>query len=321
MTEDDSTSQPILLVDALNLFIRSFSAFPSMTTNGEQIGGAVGFLKTLKRVVSDIRPKKIYVCWESGGSMRRRGLFKDYKSNRKPEKLNRFYEDDIPETDENRSRQVAVLTKLLKHLPVCQVYVADCEGDDVISFLSKNVFKEEHKVIMSSDKDFYQLLDEKTRIYSLHKKVYLTHEDIKKEFKISAPNFALAKSCCGDTSDNIPGIKGLGFKTLAKKFPFFESDNSLSIDDIVAFSHTHAKKSSVFKHVIENESLIRLNWQLIYLGDNSLSHNQMERISFIIGTFKPLCNKMEFIRKLIAEGIQSFEIDEFFLSFLCTTYE
>jgi len=317
----EETTQPILIIDGMNLFIRSFAAYPSMSVNGDQMGGVVGFMKTMKRVVGDIRPKKIFVAWEGGGSARRRSLYKDYKAQRKPEKLNRFYEDDIPESEENRVRQIRILTRMLKHLPVCQIYVSDCEGDDVIAYLCRRKFPDETKVIMSSDKDFYQLLDEKTRIYSLHKKVYLTADKIKEEFNIHMKNFALAKSLCGDASDNIPGVKGLGFKTLAKRFPIFASDADLMIDDVLAYSQARLKESATYRHVAENGDLIRRNWQLVYLGDQSMASYQTEKVDQVIETFKPSVNKIEFIRRLITEGIQDFEIDDFFLTFLCVSFE
>jgi 5'-3' exonuclease len=166
----------------------------------------------------------------------------------------------------------------------------------------------------------FQLLDEKTRIYSLHKKVYLTADNIKEEFNIHMNNFALAKAMCGDASDNIPGIKGLGFKTLAKRFPIFASETDLMIDDVVSYSHARLKESTAYKHVVESVDLIRRNWQLVYLGDQSMASHQTEKVDQVIETFKPSANKIEFIRRLIAEGIQGFEVDDFFLAFLCVSY-
>ena len=67
---------------------------------------------------------------------------------------------------ENRNHQINVLIEVLRNLPIVQVYVTDCEADDVIGYLSKYSLKEWRKVIVSSDKDFYQLLDKNTLIYS-----------------------------------------------------------------------------------------------------------------------------------------------------------
>lgn len=311
-----TVDRPILLVDGMNLFVRSYCAYPSMSSHGYQVGGVVGFLKTLRKVTNEQHPKAIYICWESGGSSRRRGLFKEYKANRKPEKLNRFYEDDIPDTPENKEKQINVLTKLLRTLPVYQIYVTDCEGDDVIAYLSKYKFRDEQKIIVSSDKDFYQLLDDKTRIYSLHKKMIVTKSDVFLETQIACVNFALAKAICGDPSDNIPGVEGIGFKTLVKRFPFFGTEQELTIDDIRNFSMSNQKTSTVYRKILENEELIKRNWQLVHLGTNSIAPIQIQRIEHIISTFQLTTNKIDFIRQLIEEGITNFEIDNFFFTFI-----
>lgn len=316
----DEAKRPVLLVDAFNLFIRSFAAFPSMSSYGHQIGGCVGFLKTLKKVVGETYPSHIVVAWEGGGSSRRRAIFKEYKQNRKPEKLNRFYEDDIPESDENKAKQVGALAQLLRHLPVCQVYVSDCEADDVIAYLCNHTFKDHPKVIMSSDRDLFQLLNDKTRVYSLHKKVYYTAEDVQDEFRINIRNFALAKAICGDAGDNVPGVDGVGFKTLVKRMPFFGLDHDLTIEEVVAYAGTRLKEAKAYRSIAESEELIRRNWKLVHLGDHALAPIQTERIENIVGTFKPKPNKIEFIRRLIAEGIQGFEVDTFYSAFLGVTF-
>lgn len=313
MSNDD---RPVLLIDAMNLFVRSYCAYPSMSSQGHQTGGVVGFLKTLRKICSDFHPQAVYVCWEGGGSLRRRNIYSEYKTNRKPEKLNRFYEDDIPDTDENKVQQIAILAGLLAHLPVCQVYVENCEGDDIIAYLAKYKFQDSKKIIVSSDKDFYQLLNDKTQIYSLHKKTIVTAEMVLDEFRIATHNFALAKAICGDTSDNIPGVDGLGFKTLAKKFPIFSGEHEILIENVIDYSQTNLKTSSCYKKVIENEPLIRRNWQLVYLDTSAISSEQISRIEYVTSTFKPVTNKIGFIKRLVKEGIVGFEVDKFFLTFL-----
>lgn len=145
--------RPVLIVDSLNLFMRAWAAFPTMSSHGYQMGGCVGFLKVLKRIVSEIQPSKVILAWEGGGSSRRRKLLPEYKEKRRPEKLNRFYGDDIPDTSDNKNHQMVTLINILKNVPVCQVYVSDCEGDDIIAYLCRGPFRKDLKVIASSDKD------------------------------------------------------------------------------------------------------------------------------------------------------------------------
>lgn len=291
-----------------------------MSSHGYQVGGIVGFLKTLHKVINDTHPKAIYVAWESGGSSRRRSLFSEYKANRKPEKLNRFYEDDIPDTEENKSQQIRTLAKLLKLLPVCQVYVPNCEGDDVIAFLAKRKFATAKKLIVSSDKDFYQLLDDSIEIYNLHKKIIIKKEDVLKEYKITPQNFALAKAFCGDVSDNIPGIDGVGFKTLVKRIPLFGSERDILIDEVIDYCTVNQKKSGVYSRVLESIDLIKRNWQLVYLDSTMISASQISKIEFIVDNYKPSANKVEFMKLLIEEGITTFDVESLFYAFLLVGY-
>ena len=162
-----SDDRPVFIVDGMNLFLRSFSAYPTMSSHGYQMGGCVGFLKSLQRLCREYQPSGVYITWEGGGSQRRRKIYPEYKANRKPGKLNRFYDDDIPDTEENKQHQLISLLNMLKNVPVCQVYVSDCEGDDIVAFLTKGPFRHKHAVVVSADKDMYQLLGPMVKIYSL----------------------------------------------------------------------------------------------------------------------------------------------------------
>ncbi len=306
----------VLIVDALNLFTRHYVAHPAINSNGEHIGGVIGFLYGIVNLVEKYKPKKVVVVWEGGGSSRRKKIFSEYKSHRKPQKLNRAYED-IPDTIENRNKQIALLVALINFIPFIQMYVPDCEADDVIGYISKYKFRNSRKIIISSDKDFYQLLDSQTIIYSPTKKDLVTSKSVLERFNITSANFALAKSLCGDPSDNIDGVKGVGFKTLAKRFPKMSSKEDVTIDEIVKTSSekiAEGSKIKAFKSIVESENLVRRNWKLIYLDTSCLSQEQISKIEYTIDTFTPNTNKIEMMRMLIKEGIQTLNVDRIFLS-------
>ena len=307
--------KPILIVDAMNLFVRSWAAYPTMSTHGYQMGGCIGFLKTLRRIINEQAPSAIYVAWEGGGSNKRRALYSEYKMNRRPEKLNRFYEDDIPDSDDNKKHQIIALLSMLKCAPLCQVYVSDCEGDDVIAYLCRNSFRNHKKVIVSSDKDMFQLLDDKTLVYSLHKKKYVTPDDVTAEFRVKPHNFALAKALCGDGSDNIPGVKGIGFKTVSRVLPFLGSDQELLLQDVFDYCHTHATESVLYRRIIENEDDVKRNWKLVFLDGGMLSQNQASKVDHTISTFKPSIDRMGLIKALVKEGVNDFDVEGFFYAF------
>jgi 5'-3' exonuclease len=281
------------------------------------MGGCIGFLKTLRKLVNEQQPRAIYIAWEGGGSTRRRNIFKEYKLNRKPEKLNRFYGEDIPESDENKKHQIVALLAMLKCIPVCQIYVQDCEGDDVVAYLCRGPMKDVPKIVASSDKDLYQLLDDKTKIYSLHKKTYITPADVLVEFRVNVKNFAIAKSLCGDPSDNIPGIKGLGFKTVAQKFPFLGTEQDILLQDVFDYAAAHSEDSVIYKRIVEQWDVVRRNWKLVFLDGGMLSSSQADVVDHVINTFVPKVNKMGLIKQLVKEGIGDFDVADFYHVFNC----
>jgi DNA polymerase-1 len=310
-----SDERPVFIIDGMNMYLRSYAAYPQLSSHGYQMGGCVGFLKSLQRLCREFQPASVYVTWEGGGSQRRRKLYPDYKSDRKPGRLNRFYGDDIPDSEENKQHQLISLLSALKNVPVCQVYVSDCEGDDIVAFLVRGPFRDKQVVIVSADKDMYQLLGSNVKIYSLYRKKFITDNDLFEEFRIKSHNFALAKCLCGDDSDNIPGVKGLGFKSVAKKFPMLGSEDTIILQDLINYSHT--QKGEAYKRVTQNEDIVKRNWQLVHLDGSMLSADQAKRVEHVVDTFEPTVNKMGLLKLMIKEGIADFDVEGFFYDLSC----
>lgn len=310
-------NETCLIFDGLNIFTRHYIANPSIGENGDAIGGVVGMINAIASLCEKFSPTKVFVIWEGGGSSRKRSIFPEYKSGRRPQRLNRYYDSDIPNTVENRNEQVQMIISVLRYMPVSQIYVEDCEADDVIGYICKYKLKDSRKVIVSSDKDFYQLLDKKTIIYSPTWKKFVSFKQVKEKFGISSKNFCLAKCLCGDPSDNIPGAKGAGFKTISKRFTFLDSDDEYLIDDILQACNDKilsGSKVKVFRSILDSESQIRKNWKLIMLDTNNLSASQIKKIENSIDTFKPVRNKMKAIKTLRDLSITSINIDRAFIS-------
>jgi DNA polymerase-1 len=309
-------NQPILIIDFLNIFTRHFTVNPTLNKDGVPVGGVVGFLNNFKYILEEIYPKKVVIVFESGGSPRRRSIFKDYKSNRKPIKLNRTYDENATSADEveNRMYQINLLMEMLRMLPVTQMYVKDCEADDVIGYLTKYKFQESDCVILSSDKDFYQLLDEKTTIYSPTSKKFIKSDDVFERFGIHPVNFCLARTLQGDPSDNIDGVKGAGFKTIVKRFPKFSQDSEIDIDMVLSVSKQQSEisKLKIYKEINENHDKIRRNWKLMYLDTQNLSADQIKKINYAIDTFEPKKDKIGMFRLLVKQGLNRFDIERLF---------
>lgn len=314
-----SSTRPIILVDAYNLFTRHFIANPAMSIHGDHVGGTLGFLKSLAKLSDHLKPSEMYVVWEGGGSTRRRAIYKGYKKQKRPQKLNRFYGDDIPDTMENRSRQVSLTIELLKTVPVRQVYVSDCEADDIIAYLAKYKFADKRCVIVSSDKDYYQLLSNRIIQWSPGQKDFVTMKDVSRKFGMFPENFLVARCFCGDGSDSLPGIKGAGFKTLLKRFPELASPEFISVEDIIQLSIERSatksgQKIKLFQNINENPEVPLRNWKLMHLGTVNLAASQIQKVEGIVDTFDNSGNKIKLMKTLMREGLSTFDADSFFMS-------
>jgi DNA polymerase-1 len=297
--------------------MRHFTVNPAVNENGEHVGGSLGFLKGLQLLIDNINPSEIYVIWEGGGSVRRRSIYKDYKSGRRPVKLNRFYESDIPNTVGNRNYQINLITKLLGLSGIPQLYVADCEADDVIGYLTKYKLSQREIVIVSSDKDYYQLLEKnRVKIWSPGQKKILTTESVRERFGIPVINFCVARCFCGDGSDGLPGIKGAGFRTLSKRFPEITLEEFVSVEEIIKLSRKRSQESKLklYNQIITDSEIPKMNWKLMNLDVSNLSADQIKKINYRIDTLDRKLDKINFMRIMVKEGIKIFDANKFFMT-------
>jgi len=327
------TERPILIVDGMNIFIRMFVVNETTTTSGDPVGGVVGFLKYLNFLTNNFVPKKMVVVWEQGGaSPRRKKIYEGYKANRAKDKetFKDINKDDskrawLLSDTQNKLKQLHLLTQIIKQLPVCQIYVGETECDDIISYLLRNKFAQENarKVLVSSDKDFYQLLENPSiEIYDPGKKILVSAEKILTEHNIAPRNFCLARTLVGDNSDNIPGIDGIGLKTAAKRFPILaDTTVDLQVEDIMKYSQEKVdgkSKIKAYSDVLTSKSILERNWQLMYLDSSTLSASQIQKVDFALDNFKPNMNKLGLIRTMIDAGVVT-DVDYDRLSILFKT--
>ncbi len=199
----------IMLIDGLNMFIRNYIVNPTIDSKGRPLGGCMGFLKSLQKVVRMFQPDEIVICWDGqGGSQRRKAQNKNYKEGRSPVRFNRrMYELSPEEQEKNKAYQFYRLVEYLNEMPVIQIMVDGIEADDVIAVLARsNQYTGRSKLIVSSDKDFLQLCDEETVLYRPIQDTIVTQECVISDYGIHPNNFALARAIAGDTSDNIKGV-------------------------------------------------------------------------------------------------------------------
>ena len=178
-------------------------------------------------------------------------------------------EQTLEQELESMRIQMGKLSDYLQCLPITLISIDNIEADDAIAYLATDVFrpKGSEVIIMSDDKDFIQLVDEKTHVWRPVEKKYYTPKEVSDKFGIPSHNFIHYKVFMGDASDNIKGINGIGIKTMQSKFPLLLEDNRITLDEIIDYCKSKVDEHKIYKTVVENESTVRLNWKLMSLED------------------------------------------------------
>lgn len=240
--KQNKESKKIVIIDGSNILIRAFSI-----TQKYQQNLYAYFLKDVSNIITKFKPSVCYIVFDGqGNSNAKKKLYAQYKANRGH--VSKIQTDDFKN-----------LFQLLKQLPLIVVRKNNIQGDNVISHL-KQINKNKDIIICSSDKDFYQLIDQNTRIYDMIKKIVIDTKFVINNFNCHPKNFILFKCLMGDASDNIPGIKGLGPKTIQKILPqILKQEQPLNgdINNLIQYLKTiEGTNKNVTKILEQSQNLI-----------------------------------------------------------------
>lgn len=307
----------VMVVDALNQWLRTYIIDPSLSTNGQPIGGVKGFFKVLQKLNREIRPDYIVVVWDgAGGSKKRKAQHKDYKVGRNPLRLNRNVRLSDDDEQDNKIWQLGRTVEYLNLCPVVQLMEDGVEADDLISLVCQmERFDGWHKIIVSSDKDFFQLCDDETIVYRPTQSEVLNKNHIVEQFSIHPKNFALARAMVGDSSDNLPGIKGVGLPSVAKRLPFLKEEQEYEVKDIQKFCEETDSKLKFYKTVLDNLDTVRFNLKMMQLSSPSISNVTKNKVEYIFENAFLSLNKTDFIKNAIQDGFGYVRFDELFAAF------
>jgi len=237
----------LFLLDAFALIFRGYYAFiknPRINSKGMDTSAILGFTNSLLDVIKRERPDHLAVCFDRGGSHARVEMFEDYKANR-------------DETPEAIKIAVPYIEKILKAMNIPVIVKEGFEADDIIGTLAKKAEKEDYKTFMvTPDKDFAQLVSENIFMYRpMFGGGYETWgiPEVLKKFEIERPEQVIDfLGMMGDSSDNIPGLPGVGEKTAKKFLAAYGSMEGL-------LANTHELKGKMKEKVENNAELGKLS--------------------------------------------------------------
>jgi len=267
-TSKSDVNDKVMIVDGLNMFIRCFGAVPTLNDDGEHVGGVTGFLLSLGALIRNNKPTRVLIVFDGkGGSTRRKKMHKGYKEGRTGlTKVNRMvgYED-LEDQAESMKRNFNAVIKYLDLLPVDVCMIDYVEADDIMAYAAGHIFKKE-VLIVSSDKDFLQLVNNRISVWQPTKKKMITNDNVHEIYGVPSHNLVYYRIFDGDKSDNIPGISGIGPKTLINKLPFLQGepiDGLNSLMEHVGGMDDEKLKSKIIAH----KSTLELNYDLMQLDD------------------------------------------------------
>ncbi|AOS45566.1 DNA polymerase I, thermostable [Lacunisphaera limnophila] len=248
-----------LLVDGYNMAFRAFYGMPELTrADGFPTGALHGWVKTMWRLQDQEKPDAMVVFFDLGGSQDRLALHPEYKAQRK-------------ETPEPLEKQIPVIKELTRAMGLVGVELDGVESDDLVAAQARTLAADGHEVlIVSADKDFAQCVDDRIKILlpppTANPKLgwrVLDAAGVREKFGVPPEQIAEYLALIGDTSDNIPGINGVGPKTAAKWFEEFKS-----LEGIIAGA-AGLKPDRFREAVAQNADRLRLNLKLTTLSGRS----------------------------------------------------
>ena len=283
----------VLIVDSLNTFLRSFVMIHHLNPQGNHIGGLTGYLKSVGHAVRLIEPTRVILVFDGhGGSTNKRYLYPEYKANRKITKISNWDAfDNQEEESESITNQIVRLVSYLKCLPVDLLVIDKIEADDVIGHLTRDL--PEKVVIYSSDKDYLQLVSDRVTVFSPIKKKFYTPKAVKEEFGLPPQNFLTQKILLGDTSDNVPGVKGLGLKTLLKMYPDLSNEDPITLEQILEESRD---KKGRYGNVINFKHQLGINRLLMDLSNPNIPSQDQETIQELLDNPNSNLDMISFLR-------------------------
>lgn len=265
----------VLLIDGENILHQSFHKFEKLkSTDGRPSGAIFGFFKSLHMYIDRFNPKEVYITFDNGHSEFRDKLNPNYKGHRK----------NISIDYESLQLQKAEIMKILRYLRINYIFDKNksynYEGDDFLAYLVLKKFNKDKVTIVSSDKDFNQLISSSVKIFNPRKEQYVREDNCMDLFGYSPDETVDYLSLVGDKSDDIEGYPGMGPKKTRTFLDKYGSINNYLKD------HDDEKMKAVYE---KNRQLIDLKWYINNIPLKSLPIKRYKDKNIKLEKFKEIC--------------------------------
>lgn len=290
------TADRTLVIDGNNMAYRAYYAYSKL--KGVEI--IYGMLKILETLIRQNKPEKLVICWDGKRNPKRVELLPQYKSHRDKQR------QDNPKARKRILRQIKRVKKLLYYLGVPQAWHEDIEGDDMVYLVAKEESKLRRVMIVSGDKDMLQLVNHDISVYNPRPKYAVNRSpfafSVQEPF-VEIPQIVDYLCLVGDTSDDIPGIRGIGPKRACEFLRRWYTVKDYLEDEDAIFTGM-ADKDKVRKIYKRNRRLI----------DLALFHRKYQpeaKVTWYRGKAFPPFNSEKYMLMCNKYNLKSFKSEKF----------
>ncbi|MDF2785350.1 MAG: polymerase [Pantoea eucrina] len=279
---------PLILVDGSSYLYRAYHAFPPLTNSaGEPTGAMYGVLNMLKSLLMQYQPSHVAVVFDAKGKTFRDELFEHYKSHRPP------MPDDL-------RAQIAPLHEMVKAMGLPLLAVSGVEADDVIGTLALEAGKQGRSVLISTgDKDMAQLVTPEITLINTMSNTVLGPEEVEEKYGVPPALIIDFLAMMGDSSDNIPGVPGVGEKTAQALLQGLGGMHAIyeNLDKVAGLAFRGAKTMAA--KLEQNRDVAFLSYQLATIKTDvplEVSYDQLTVNQPDVETLQTLFARFEFRR-------------------------
>jgi len=307
--EEKIVGETTLLIDISYLFKSHFSSNTAVSPTGIPVSGISGVVNNISRFAEKFNADKVICLFDGVNSRdRRRKLLETYKANRdKGSNIQSPFDLSIENLKELERLQLSVLYELCNYLPVKKLYFKELEADDLIGYIVTTYFsqKDGRRIIISADKDFYQLIDNNTQIYHPRKKLLVHKNNFRDQWDTYPENIIYYRIIEGDQSDNIKGVKGWGIKTIEKFFPELKVNYIESLEEfqkLIDQKHGELIRTKTGAKLINQRDVLEPNYMLMDLRKTMLNTNEKITVKKVLDSdTKDVINDSNKLRNRLTE--------------------
>ncbi|MEM6903923.1 MAG: 5'-3' exonuclease H3TH domain-containing protein, partial [Pseudomonadota bacterium] len=254
-------AKPLYLVDGSGFIFRAYHALPPMNrADGTQVNAVYGFCNMLLKLLTDFDAHNIGVIFDASSVTFRNDIYSEYKANR----------DEPPE---DLRPQFGLIREATRAFSLPCIELDGYEADDLIATYAKQArAKDQEVVIVSSDKDLMQLVDDKISLFDTMKNKRSSFDEVMEKFGVGPERVVDVQSLAGDSVDNVPGVPGIGVKTAAQLI------NEYGDLDTLLERAAEIKQNKRRENLIEFAEQARISRRLVELDQDSPVPEPLEEL-------------------------------------------